>query len=83
MTISYTKSFRKDYKVLRKRSWDVGKLDDLVENLILAKNGHMLKGQFKRKKECHVGFDWIVIYEMSSNAIKLLRTGKHSEILGV
>ena len=83
MTISYTKSFRKDCKVLRKRSWDVGKLDDLVKTLILSKNGHMLKGHFKGKKECHVGFDWIVIYEMSSNAIKLLRTGTHSEILGV
>ena len=82
MTISYTKSFRKDCKVLRKRSWDVGKLDDLVKNLILAKNGHMLKGHFKGKKECHVGFDWIVIYELSSDAIKLLRTGTHSEILG-
>ena len=82
MTISYTKSFRKDCKVLRKRSWDIEKLDDLVKKLILVKNGHMLKGQFSGKKECHVGFDWIVIYEMSSNAIKLLRTGTHSEILG-
>ena len=81
MTISYTKSFRRDRKVLRKRSWDVEKLDDLVKNLILAKNGHMLKGQFKGKKECHVGFDWIVIYEMSRDVIKLLRTGTHAEVL--
>ena len=83
MTISYTKSFRKDCKVLQKRSWDVKKLDDLVKNLVLAKNGHMLKGHFRGKKECHVGFDWIVIYEISRDAIKLLRTGTHSEILGV
>ena len=82
MTLSYTKSFRRDCKVLRKRSWDIDKLDYLVKNLILSKNGHMLKGHFRGKKECHVGFDWIVIYEMSSNAIKLLRTGTHSEILG-
>ena len=82
MTISYTKSFRKDCKALRKRSWDVEKLDDLVKKLILVKNGHMLKGQFRGKKECHVCFDWIVIYEISRNAIILLRTGTHSEILG-
>ncbi|NLH46283.1 MAG: type II toxin-antitoxin system YafQ family toxin [Acholeplasmataceae bacterium] len=82
MTINYTKSFRRDCKVLRKRSWDVEKLDDFLNNLILEKNGHMLKGHFKGKKECHVGFDWIVIYELSSDAIKLLRTGTHSEILG-
>lgn len=83
MTISYAKSFRRECKVLRKRSWDVKKLDEVVNNLILSKNGHMLKGQFRGKKECHVGFDWIVIYEMSGDAIKLLRTGTHSEILGV
>ena len=82
MTISYTKSFRRDCKVLRKRSWDVEKLDDLVNNLILEKNGHMLKGNYKGKKECHVGFDWIVIYEMSRDTIKLPRTGTNSEILG-
>ena len=82
MTISYTKSFRRDCKVLRKRSWDVDKLYDLVKNLILAKNGHMLKGRFRGKKECHVGFDWIVVYETSRYAIKLLRTGTHAEILG-
>ena len=82
MTINYTKSFRRDCKVLRKRSWDVEKLDDFLNNLILEKNGHMLKSNYKGKKECHVGFDWIVIYEISRDAIKMLRTGTHSGILG-
>lgn len=82
MTISYAKSFRRDCKVIRKRSLDVDKLYDLVNNLILANNGHMLKGRFRGKKECHVGFDWIVVYEISRDAIKLFRTGTHSEILG-
>ena len=82
MTISYTKSFRKDCKVLHKRSWDVKKLDDMVNNLILTKNSHMLKGQFKGKKECHLDFDWIVIFETAGDSLKLLRTGTHSEILG-
>lgn len=78
MTKSYTKSFRKDYKVLSKRSWDVKKLDDLVGNLILAKNRHMLKGHLEGKTEFHLGFDWIVIFVTSSDTIKLLRTGTHS-----
>lgn len=65
MTISYTKSFRKDYKDLSKRSWDVKKLDNLLSNLILAKNGHTLKGQFSGKKECYVSFDWLLIFETS------------------
>ena len=78
MTKSYTKSFRKDYKVLSKRSWDVKKLDDLVGNLILAKNGHILKGHFKGKRECHVRLDWIVIFVTSGDIIKLLSTVTHS-----
>lgn len=54
----------------------------LVGNLILAKNGHMLKGHFKGKKECHVGVGWIVIFVTSGDITKLLRIGTHSEILG-
>lgn len=82
MTISYTKSFRRDYKVLYRRKWDTGRLNSLIDHLALTDNGHTLKGKLLGKRECHVGFDWIVVYETSVDAMKLLRTGTHSEVLG-
>ena len=82
MNLHYTKSFRRDYKVLCRRKWDIGRLNSLIDHLALTDNSHTLKGKFLGKRECHVGFDWIVIYETSADAMKLLRTGTHSEVLG-
>ena len=82
MILHYGKSFRKDCKILGKRRWNIEKLNTFVKKLPLTKNGHTLKGNFLGKRECHVSFDWIVIYETSGDGIRLLRTGTHSEILG-
>lgn len=82
MNLCYAKSFRRDYKMLCRRKWDIGRLNSLIDHLALTDNSHTLKGKFFGKRECHVGFDWIVIYETSGDAMKLLRTGTHSEVLG-
>ena len=82
MILCYTKSFRRYYKAFCRRKWDIGRLNSLIDHLALTDNSHTLKGKFLGKRECHVGFDWIVIYETSADAMKLLRTGTHSEVLG-
>ena len=81
MTLFYATSFRRDYKRLCKRRWDIERLNTLIDHLASAEKCHTLKGKFFGIKECHVGFDWIVIYETSGDAMKLLRTGTHSEVL--
>ena len=81
MTISYTKSFRKDCKVLQKQSWDLKKLEEQVEKLTREERGHNLTGKLTGKRECHIGFDWVLVYEVVGDAIKLLRTGTHTEVL--
>lgn len=81
MTFSYAKSFRKDYKLICKRKWDLKKLEEQVEKLTRAERGHTLKGKLTGKRECHIGFDWVLVYEVVGDAVKLLRTGTHTEVL--
>ena len=81
MTISYTKSFRRDCKVICKRKWDIKELEKHLEILMKIDAGHNLKGNLTGKRECHIGFDWVLVYEVVGDAIKLLRTGTHTEVL--
>jgi mRNA interferase YafQ len=43
---------------------------------------HVLKGQWKGFRECHVGGegDWLLVYVRSAGKLILFRTGKHDEI---
>ena len=62
MTISYTKSFRRDCKVICKRKWDIKELEKHLEILMKIDAGHNLKGKLTGKRECHMGFDWVLVY---------------------
>lgn len=45
---------------------------------------HMLKGELKGVMECHVGSDYLLLWrDESSNIVRLLRLGSHSEVLGM
>ena len=81
MTLHYTKAFRRDYKVICKRKWDIKELEKHMEILMKIDIGHKLKGKLSGKREQHIGFDWVIVYEVVGDAIKLLRTGTHTEVL--
>ena len=86
--IERTLRFKKDYKLIKKRGYDVRRLEDVVK--ILAKGealpaeylDHPLKGDYKGCRECHVAPDWLLIYEVVENTLKLYltRTGTHSDL---
>ena len=81
MTISYTKSFRRDYKVICKRKRDIKEMEKYLEKLMKIGAGHNLKGKLNGKRECNISFDWVLVYEVVGDAVKLLRTGTHAEVL--
>ena len=83
MKLSYAKAFRRDCKVISKRRWNTRKLKSRIGELDKECDCHMLKGKFAGKRECHISFDWVLVYEVVGDAIKLLRTGTHEEVLGV
>lgn len=63
-----TTQFRKDLKRIRKRGYDLSKLDDILQKLraeepLLEKNrDHDLTGDYKGFRECHVEPDWLLVY---------------------
>jgi len=30
--------------------------------------------------ECHIGFDWLLIYQVDASEVRLYRTGTHSDL---
>lgn len=41
---------------------------------------HVLRGERADHRECHIGGDFLLIYQVDGNAIKCVRSGTHSEL---
>lgn len=85
----YTKQFRKDVKRIEKSGSNViEKLKVVIRALVdgrqldSAYQDHLLKGNFKCRRECHIQPDWLLIYKIdeSKKAIIFERTGSHSDL---
>ena len=86
--VKYTSRFKKDYKRLKKRGYDMNKLIDVVD--ILREGGelpseykdHPLHGNYEGHRDCHIEPDWILIYykKETSLVLSLTRTGTHSDV---
>ncbi len=87
-TISITGQFKKDYKTIVKRGWNIALLESTLQILISGKElpekyrNHPLKGKFKDAFDCHIESDWILIYKKNiiEQSIILVRTGTHSDL---
>ncbi len=84
--VSRANRFKKDYKLISKRGKKLEKLDAVM--FMLAKEGalppkyklHKLIGEWEGTWECHIEPDWLLVFEMNSTHIRLLRTGTHSDL---
>lgn len=88
LEIIMTNRFRKDYKLAKKRGYDLSLLDRTV-NLIASRTtlpekykDHELIGDYKGCRECHITPDWLLIYEIYEDELilYLTRTGTHSDL---
>jgi mRNA interferase YafQ len=83
-----SKTFERDIKRLRKRGRDLELLWPLVEairhNLPLEPRNrdHALTVEWQGFRDCHVAFDWVLIYRTDDEAVYLTRTGTHSDLFG-
>lgn len=83
-----TSQFRRDYELLKRRGYDIGRLNDVIvrlsneEQLPPRFKDHRLKGNLREYRECHITYDWILIYKIDRNALVLLlsRTGEHDDL---
>ena len=84
--VEYSGQFKRDLKRLKKRAKDMHKIrramelliegDDLPEILL----DHPLKGNWKGCRDLHIQPDWILIYRLVGNLLRLERTGSHSDL---
>ena len=84
----YTKAFAKDWERLsRSGRYDLNRLKEVML-LIIANDrplpaewqDHVLKGDWADHRECHVGGDFLLIYQCNSSIAIFTRAGTHSEL---
>jgi len=84
--VHYTSQFKKDFKRCKKRGCymqrliDVMKLLEEGEKLPASNKEHNLKCDCSESRECHIGPDWLLIYQLFDNDITFVRTGSHSDL---
>ena len=85
-TIRRTSQFKRDVKRMQRQGREVEKLKRVLEALVKGEplavkhQDHVLVGQYKGTRECHVEPDWLLIYESAETEIVLIRTGSHSDL---
>jgi mRNA interferase YafQ len=93
---TYTNKYKKELKSMLKRGKDRNKLENLLNllenninkgispySLLPAKYSlHRLSGKYKNCWECHIDPDWLLIYYLDDEVLKLENTGTHSDLFG-
>ncbi|HPY64120.1 MAG TPA: type II toxin-antitoxin system YafQ family toxin [Bacillota bacterium] len=84
--LTYSNQFKREYRLMKKRGYDMKLLQDVVKMLKTGKpldekyHDHPLDGDFIGSRECHIRPDWLLIYWKGQDYIELQRTGTHSDL---
>ncbi len=86
MKVSQTSQFKKDIKKQQKRGKDLSKLKTAIEILLSGEdlpqnyNDHALIGNWGGHRDCHIEPDWLLIYQLRDDELRLERTGTHTDL---
>lgn len=88
LTLKASSKFRKDYKTIKKRGYDLKKLEQVINMLLSGEKlpqkyvDHALTGNYEGFRECHIEPDWLLIYTINESELILTasRTGTHSDL---
>ncbi|MBS4031716.1 MAG: type II toxin-antitoxin system YafQ family toxin [Clostridiales bacterium] len=88
LKVRYSSRFKKDFKTIVKRGYDVKLLEEVLyflvqENVLPQKYlDHPLAGNYAGHRECHITPDWLLIYKIEREilTLSLTRTGTHSDL---
>ena len=91
--VDFTRGFLKDWERLsRSGRYDLNRLKAVMLELIAndaplgpERRDHALKGAWANHRECHVGGDFLLIYQVDdspkpSGSINFVRAGTHAEL---
>ena len=85
-TIRQTSQFKRDVKRMQRQGRELEKLRRVLEALVKGEplaaryRDHVLVGQYKGTRECHIEPDWLLICELAETEIILISTGSHSDL---
>jgi len=88
LEIRYSSRFKKDFKAIVKRGYEVKLLEEVLNFLLQEKAlpqkhlDHPLVGNYTGHRECHITPDWLLIYKIEKDTLllSLTRTGTHSDL---
>jgi mRNA interferase YafQ len=86
LQIERSNQFKKDVKKALKRGKNPDLLKEIIELLVNrrqlpAKNrDHKLSGNYVNYRECHIEPDWLLIYFVTDEVLRLERTGTHADL---
>lgn len=88
LTLHTTSQFRKDYKLAKKRGYNLSLLEEVLDTLLNGEpldakyHDHALTGNYLGFRECHILPDWLLIYAIDNGTLILTasRTGTHSDL---
>ncbi len=87
LTPIYTNIFNKDLiRIKKSGSKNIENIKDIIKKLINEEKleprnrDHILTGNYKGRRECHIEPDWLLIYKIENDTIIFERTGSHSEL---
>lgn len=86
----YSRAFLKDWQRLSHAGrYDLQRLKQVMMMLIANESplgvewlDHPLKGEWADHRECHIGGDFLLIYQLGDNRINFVRSGTHAELFG-
>ena len=86
--VKFTTTYKKSYKLMKKRGLDISALDEAVDFLRQGKkldekyHDHALTGNYAGFRECHIKPDWLLVYLLENDilTLTLVDTGTHSDI---
>lgn len=88
LRIRYTSKFKKDYKTIVKRGYNISLFEEVLNILVQGNSlpekylDHSLVGNYVGYRECHITPNWLLIYKIDGNTLilSLTRTGTHSDL---
>jgi mRNA interferase YafQ len=84
--IVFKKQFKKDVDRIKRTGRPMERLSEAIDLLVESKplpsinRDHQLVGNMKDYRKCHLGGDWLLIYQVSTDTVTFIRTGSHSEL---
>ena len=84
--VRYLGQFKKDARLMGKRGHELKKLRVVIEKLVNEEElearykDHPLQGKYSGARDCHLSPDWVLIYAILENELRLIRTGTHADL---